>query len=358
MSRIARLLLFLAGWTLLALFFATQTYMGAAYGGLRLSWPQAIAIALTAWYVRALSVPPAFWLARRFPLRARSRAILARNVAVHLAAAVVLAVVEQTLYLMLASRLTWVPRRATFSFELHMNLFTYAAAVAAAHGLDYYNRYRDRELAATRLEAELAGARLDALRTQLQPHFLFNALNGISELMHENVERADEMLNQLSHLLRSSLQHPAQGEAPLSEELQFLERYARVQQMRFADRLTVAFDVAPETLAARVPYLLLQPLLENAIVHGVAPRPQGGHVEVNARREGDWLLLEVRDDGEGSSRGAAEGTGLRNTRLRLFHTYGGEHEFTFTSSREQGTCVRIRIPFRPAAESAAEEPAP
>ena len=349
-------LLLFAGWTLLGVFFATQTYLGAMYAGRPLTWAQAVSIALVAWYVRAAGAPLAVWLALRFPFRGRR---WLRALAVHLPASLLVAVAEQMLYAILVQRLSWVPQRAAGNFELHMNVLIWWVVVAATHGVDYYHRFRERELASSRLQAELVGARLDALRAQLQPHFLFNTLNAISELMHEDVEQADLMLNELSQLLRVLLQHAAQPHAPLREELAFLEHYCNLQRMRFSDRLTFHFDIAPESLDVPVPCLLLQPLVENAVVHGVAPNPQAGRVEVRARIEDGWLLLEVRDNGAGPSAGAAqEGVGLRNTRLRLEHAYGPGHEFELAAAPAGGTRVRLRLPLRIAALEPVGEVAP
>jgi two-component system, LytTR family, sensor kinase len=345
MRTLSKIALFAAGWSAVAMMFAMQTYSAAWYAGVRVSWRQAITIAVAAWYIRALLVPLGFWLARRMPLRfTGNRGVLVRNTAVHSAVAVVAAGALQVVYAILMAQITWIPRRASFNIELPMNVVTYCVAVAVAHGLDYYNRTRDRELAASQLEAELAGARLDALRAQLHPHFLFNTLNGIAELVHEDAEAADAMLNELAQLLRAVLQQPARHVVPLADELEFVERYLRLQQIRFGDRLRFRLNIAPETRPALVPFLVLQPLVENAVLHGIATQPEGGHMEIASCREGEWLLLRTQDDGAGCA-APAEGMGLRSTRLRLRHSYGDAQAFEFKSSLGKGTTVELRLPF-------------
>ena len=226
-------------WTLIGLFFATQTYIGSAYGGRGMSWAQALTVALTAWYVRGAFAPIAFWLGRRFPLvgaparrlvpaeppaeasnaaeprREAERLPRWRHLALHIPASLLLAAPQQFVFESILMHASWVPRRALSPVELHMSVLTYWVVVGIAHALDYYHRYRDRELAASRLEAKLSEARLDLLRMQLHPHFLFNTLHAISELMHEDVERADLMLTHLSDLLRLALDSSAAREVPL-----------------------------------------------------------------------------------------------------------------------------------------------
>jgi two-component system, LytTR family, sensor kinase len=158
--------------------------------------------------------------------------------------------------------LGWNPNRTMTSFRLHPNLLTYAAIVGATHALEYYRRYRERELRASRLETELAQAQLQTLKMQLHPHFLFNTLHAISALMHRDVEAADRMMSRLSDLLRLTLENAGVQEVRLKQELEFLERYLEIQQTRFADRLEIEVDVDPTTLDARVPNLILQPLQE------------------------------------------------------------------------------------------------
>jgi two-component system LytT family sensor kinase len=195
------------------------------------------------------------------------------------------------------------------------------------------------------------------LQKQLHPHFLFNTLHAISSLMHKDVAAADRMLIQLSDLLRITLEHLAQQEVPLEAELDALSKYLTIEQTRFADRLIVRYDVRPDTLGTRVPSLLLQPLVENAIKHGVARKAGPGHIDVGARRDGDKLRLEVRDDGVGLSEDALtalqKGLGVSTTRARLQYLFGADYRFEF-HRLAQGLAVVIAVPWRTATPIPAE----
>jgi len=203
--------------------------------------------------------------------------------------------------------------------------------------------------AVAELERLLAQPRIETLRTQLNPHFLFNALNAISALMQRDVTLAQRTVARLGDLLRSTLRHAGQHDVPLSEELTFTRNYVEIEQTRFQDRLTVSFDVPPETLDAVVPWMVLQPLVENAVKHGISPQRGRGTIEVVVRRDGERLRLVVRDDGIGVSAGdtpvPASGTGLATIRGRLQAEFGPNHEFAFVR-RPRGVEVRIVIPWR------------
>ncbi|MFN2565963.1 MAG: sensor histidine kinase [Gemmatimonadaceae bacterium] len=346
-----------AAWTLVGVLFASQTYVGAAYTPRPLTWAQAFAIGLTAWYVRAALSPIVRWLTRRFPI---SRERLASRVFVHVAAGVAWSVGATVASQWVLTALANVPRPGLSPVEFHASLLTYAVLVGLTQGADYYRRYRERELKAARLEARLATARLDLLRMQLNPHFLFNALHDLSELMHEDVERAERMVQDLSELLRLALRHLGEPEVPLSEEVSFLRRYLELEQMRFQDRLEARVDVDAEALSARVPYLILQPLVENAVRHGIAPRLERGRVEVRGRADGEALVLEVYDDGPGvapQGGNEREGIALRGTRERLRESYGAAHRFEMRDLAGGGLCVRLELPLRrnrPAASAAGD----
>ncbi|HEX6534113.1 MAG TPA: histidine kinase [Gemmatimonadaceae bacterium] len=218
----------------------------------------------------------------------------------------------------------------------------------------HFRQTRHRE----RLEARLARAQLQSLKLQLHPHFLFNTLNTITALLATDPHAAERVVTGLSELLRVSLRTAGEQEVPLDRELVVLRHYTDIQQVRFPDRLRIELSIAPETRRAMVPSLLLQPLVENAIRHGIAPRAASGCVEISARREGDRLLLRVRDDGVGApGAGVREGVGLRNTRERLRHLYGDAHELRAGNGELGGFDVRIVIPFRDALAPGATTPA-
>ena len=238
-----------------------------------------------------------------------------------------------------------------FRDNIHLNILTYWAILGVYYVLDYHHRWREREVRAAELERALSEAQLQALKMQLHPHFLFNALNSIAALMHSDVEAADTMLVRLSDLLRRVLDQAGAQEVSLGQELDFLRPYLDIEKVRFQERLSVDFAIPPELLEARVPNLILQPLVENAIRHGIAPRTAPGRITVSAVREGETLHLEVRDNGRGLFEGRApdEGIGLSNTRERLQRLYGEAQSFTLVNLPEGGMAARISLPLRPAA---------
>jgi two-component system LytT family sensor kinase len=223
---------------------------------------------------------------------------------------------------------------------------TYATAWHERMATSYFEQARVRE----RLEGQLAQAQLQALRLQLQPHFLFNTLNTIAALVSTDARAAERMVTRLSELLRQTLHSASEQEVPLSRELEMLSPYLEIQRLRFSDRLRVDIDVDPDVETALVPSLLLQPLIENAIRHGITPRAAGGRVQVRARREGDFVRIEVADDGIGfrawTGRSPREGVGLGTTRGRLRHLYGSTHHLALDAPPEGGFTVRLAIPHR------------
>jgi hypothetical protein len=248
------------------------------------------------------------------------------------------------------------PFRSGWSGLLHRALFRFQFAapiywwiVCGCWALDHFKESRDRERRALELEARLTQAQLQALKMQLQPHFLFNALNAIATLVHENPNAAEDMIGALSHLLRLSLDVSSENEVRLEKELEFLDRYLEIQETRFGDRLQVRWEVEPSVRSAAVPPFLLQPLVENAIRHGIETRERGGLVTIRGQRLADTLRLEVCDDGGGIGDrgwpGIGQGIGLSNTKARLQALYGSRHQFRLTANRPSGVCACIEIPF-------------
>jgi two-component system LytT family sensor kinase len=229
---------------------------------------------------------------------------------------------------------------------------TYLPIVVIAHAVSYYRRFRDRELRASQLEGQVAKAHLQALKSQLQPHFLFNTLHSISALMLTDVRAADRMMSRLSDLLRISLESEGIQIIPLSQELEFVNGYLEIEKVRFKDRLNVVFDVAPDTLDAMVPHLLLQPLVENAVRHGISRRSSSGEIRIAISHDGHSLRLLVKDNGpgmeesDGSQTHTTTGLGLRMTRDRLQTLYANEQSMEIRSAPESGVEVEIGIPFR------------
>lgn len=341
-----------ACWMLFALFFTSQSYLFQISAGRPISWGNILGSWLLCAHCWALLTPLMLGLARRFPFQRRN---WGRTLAIHLAAAVFFAAFSLLVYV-LVYPLLLVKNGSQFSSlnlyrqllvnDFHSGLIIYSVLLGIHHMLAYYRKYRERELAAAQLETRLARAQLDALKMQLHPHFLFNTLNTISVLMLEDVETANRMLVRLSDLLRITLEKESAHEVTLKEELEFLESYLEIEQMRFQDRLTVKVNVEPLTLDALLPNLILQPLVENAIRHGIAPRAAAGSVEIRAEQVQSRLKIAVRDDGPGL-RGAngRKGIGLANTRTRLKQMYGDDHDFKIENNHEGGVTVAIEIPF-------------
>lgn len=306
------------------------------------------------WYIWGLLFPLIWWVSRRFPFE-RKRFL--SRIPIHLACGLMVSLIFVTLMLIKNSIVMGVIR-GKLSFEIlqglpgyllggiELFLLPYFAIVAFIHAVSYYNKYRERQLKTTRLEAQLALAHLEVLKMQLQPHFLFNTLNAISALMHRDVEAADRMISLLSDLLRFSLEKDNRHQVSLESELEFLNRYLAIEKIRFRDRLKIEQDVEDECLVAQVPRLILQPLVENSIKHGIAMRSAAGRISIRARRRGSRLDVRVTDDGPGlTSNEVREGVGLANTRARLQQIYGGDHHFSLNNGHVAGVEVQLEIPF-------------
>ena len=347
-----------------ALVLATWTVYGlvhAAYwittAGSRDRWGWMLLSALVMAWTWAALTPLLFALAR---VADPARIGWVRSLAAHGAALTVVALGMGALRLALI--LAFAPTapdgwRIQFSAELFwpravfwadVNLFTYLAVVLTGRALASHRRYLDRTLRTHVLETQLARAQLHFLELQLQPHFLFNSLNAIQELAHEAPNAAERMLRRLYALLARSLERSGQDEHSLAEELAALEPYLDIQRTRF-EWLAVGLHVNPDTRSAMVPHLILQPLVENAIRHGLAVRHGPGHIEVFAERRGDRLVMQVRDDGVGLSTETIpgrSGIGLRNASERLRQLYGRDHRFELRPREHGGVVVEIDIPFR------------
>lgn len=339
----------LAFWTLIGLSFAFQFYISSAKAGLDVSWKQAVSYALGDWYVFALLSIPVIWLAGRFQFESSERA---KSLVVHLPCSVIFSLAYMVLRAWIG---TW-QSEASFAEAFqpllvktwHFNLLIYWVIVTVSFAFDYYGKFRERELRTAELEKSLAQAKLQALQMQLNPHFLFNSLHSISSLMHQDVEAADRMIVRLSDLLRAALDNSDTQEVTLDKELEFLKRYLEIEQIRFGKRLTVQMDIAPDTLDAQVPNLILQPLVENAIRHGIEPHAKPGRIELRSKRDGNVLTLEVCDNGAGMppNQAVVENVGLSNTRARLEALHADAHKLELLTAPGSGVLVRMTIPFR------------
>ncbi|HEY0544211.1 MAG TPA: histidine kinase [Pyrinomonadaceae bacterium] len=344
-------------WSLVALFFSSQAYVQARIYQLPVTFLRVMSWQFSSCYVWFLLTPIILWLNRRFPLE---RGKWRRSLPAHILFSILVALVQQSVDARVLPLLGYYPGVTFKSYweaykfflfvNFHLALFFYWAILGVNYAIDYYQKYRERELRASQLEMRLAQARLQVLKMQLHPHFLFNTLNAISELVYKDPESAEQMITNLSDLLRLSLENVGVQEVPLKQELDFLNKYVEIEQTRFHDRLRLSMEIEPETLDACVPNMILQPLVENAIRHGIGMRSSGGQIEIGADREGGMLHLFVRDDGRGLLNGEQkalkEGVGLANTRARLAHLYGASHRFDLKNSPGGGLTVDLAIPFR------------
>ncbi len=353
-SRLVQPLLIFGVWTLIGLSFAGQFFIASSQLGRPVSWQIALSHSLADWYVIAvLSILP-FALSRQYRLDGPQwwpRFFL------HLVASGLFSV----LFVLVRSVVAvWQlpPGSASPDFlamaqtllvkTWHFNMLIYWVILSVAHALAFYRGYQEREARTAELERSLVEARLQALQMQLNPHFLFNTLHAISALMHENVDDADRMIARLSELLRHALESTDQHEVTLETELSFLERYLYIEQTRFGERLEIQWAIDPATRTLMVPNLILQPLVENAVQHGIEPYSAPGTVAIRSRIESDRLVLEVSNFGSAQEPVEIhDGVGLSNTRSRLEQLYGHEQSFTLESGlKDAAFKATIRLPVR------------
>ena len=384
--------LVLAAWTLVGLSFTLNYYFFAGHyvaifkqqpslGGM-LVWE------LPYWFLWAMLAPLIFQLTRWFRI---GREGWLRNSIIHIMACLTVAFFHRAVYLIVGWALHVAVYRQYSSvrelyhsdilFNLPTGYMSYGTFMLVCFVVDYYRSYQREEVRASRLKAELAQAQLQALKMQLQPHFLFNTLNSISALLDDDVEAADEMLARLGDFLRMTLQNSGAQLVRLQEELAFLRCYLNIEQVRFHDRLAVSFDVTPDALDALVPNLILQPIVENAIRHGIVAKTGPGRIAIRAAHSDAALVLQVKDDGPGlrsramkpetssddspapylspsdSSGRLQGGVGLANTRARLEQLYGAAQRFEMSDALEGGLLVTLEIPFERTASLAGQETA-
>ncbi len=323
--------------------------------GVGVPWSRLLSESLS-WVLWAFLLPVVVWAARRFPI---DRETWRWALPVHVGLGT-LTVAANTLLTLIKNQAVIAGQTGSFApgflsrlpeylvVNFQAALVIYGGIVTAVHAYDGFRRLKERELAASRLEADLSRAQLTVLKMQLEPHFLFNTLNAISALVHGNPDGAERMVVRLSELLRMSLSSADRDEVPLEEELRFLGVYLDIQQTRFGDRLKVTQEIPDGTRTASVPTLLLQPLVENAIRHGLERRAAPLSLTIRAARAGDRLRLEVEDDGPGLPDEAVRrnGVGLANTRARLERLYGADHLIVLANRPEGGTRVTMELPQR------------
>jgi two-component system, LytTR family, sensor kinase len=337
-------------WTLLALLSSVQSVIFLNSIDREIQLGPILFGRLTDWYTCAVFTPVYFWLVRRYPI---DRGTWPVSLPVHLVTTSIFVVLKYVMHLEIMS---WVESAGvqrsladTLAGNFIFESIAFWCVLGVVHAIVFYERYRDREIAAAQLQAQLSASQLEALSAQLHPHFLFNTLQGVSTLMHRDPQGADTMLNRLSELLRRTLHRGERQEVSLGEEMELLGYYVGIMQVRFGDRLVFESEIDPLVREAMVPHFILQPLVENALQHGVARRAGAGKVTVEATRRGDSTVLTIRDDGPAREPGqgdVAEGIGLGNTRLRLERLYGSNQSLTMTPIVEGGMQVELVLPFR------------
>jgi two-component system LytT family sensor kinase len=355
-SRWALVAAVFGAWTVLALFFTGQLYYTYLLSEKPLTWRYAASQQFIYPYLWALATLVVLWLANRFPLEGRA---WWRSALLHLLSATLFVVlisgtfqvVYHFLFLNgpekpyhLSATLQWIV------FNSSENYGIYGLVLLLNQVFRYYRRYREGELRASQLETQLTQAQLQALKMQLHPHFLFNTLHSISALLHRDPDTADRMIARLGDFLRLTLDNSGAQEVSLQKELEFLKCYLDIERVRFQDRLTTSLDVEPRALDSNVPNLILQPIVENALRHGLSHR-SAGHLEISAKRYNGSLRIQVKDNGPGLSAitrpktaNTREGLGLSNTRARLEQLYGGAHRFEIENAPGGGLVVTLEIP--------------
>jgi len=345
-----RLALIFGVWAVVAVMNTQTLGFALTRTGRYFNWPPILASNLTSCMLWAAFTPFLLALGRRFRIE---RGVWPLHLALHLAVALAFTMLDVYMWKLEAPYIR--PGMPAFissylvevARQLALDLGWYFIIVALAHADHYAAVSRAESLRRAQLQSQLDAARLDALQSQLRPHFLFNTLTTIAEQVYSDPSGADTMITRLSRLLRSSFVDPEVQEVTLRQELELLQNYLDIARVRFRERLTIDLDVHPNALDAFVPRFLLQPLAENALHHGIEPMEAGGRLEIRVRVHQDTMTLELQDDGVGLSPTAKRtGTGLRNTRQRLTHLYGDAARLEIMGRPTGGTTVRVTLPFR------------
>ena len=342
-------------WTIVALFFSTQVYVMYYSEKQPIPWGRGFLVQATACCLWALATPLVLYLARRFPI---DRNNWLRKTALHfvfgLALVSTLLVLHFLIYMPIIGRANLITPFRLFSYlyyNLDRWLLAYWSICLMSHAFNYYNSYRKGELKASQLHTQLVQAQLEALKMQIQPHFLFNTLHSVSALLSRDTDGARKMITHLGDFLRLTLENSGSMEVTLQQELEFLNGYLEIERIRFQDRLTTEIHVDPEVLDVHVPNLILQPIVENAMRHAIG-NSSSGRVEITAVPRNGVVRIEVKDNGPGivdytveARRG--KGVGLANTQARLVGLYGNAARFELNNDPAGGLIVALEIPREP-----------
>ena len=344
-------------WTFIGLVFTLQGYFTSYRSERPMPFTDQLYLQMTWSYLWALATPLVLWAAARLPIE-RNNWI--RSALLHVPISILLSVFLTALG-HVALWFWWsYPVGKPFLFanltrfviaNFSEGIGIYLLIALTSYAFNYYQRYREGQLRTLQLEAQLSQAQLQALKMQLHPHFLFNTLHSISALLTKDVEAARKMIVRLGDFLRLTLENSGAQEVTLQQEMDFLTCYLEIERIRFQNRLVTRMDLGPQTLAAKVPNLILQPIVENAIRHGIAPRSTPGLIEIEAKQLNGTLRIQVRDNGPGLSDHRTpvnqfkKGLGLANTETRLERLYGADHLFNLSNNPEGGLIVTLEIPF-------------
>jgi len=354
-----RAALLFVGWTLVSVIFAGISYAAAiGENNKEFGFVSALRLNLVQFYVWAILTLFVFRFCRRFPIELRPLNV--RNLLLYFPALISFAGIHQVIHLAVLWSISprWRQKypalmdcyRAYFAFGFYIDLIIALLIVVAVHALLYYQNFRASELAQSSLKTQLAQAQLRALKMQLHPHFLFNTLHSISSLVLEDPPKANSMIARLGDFLRLTVENSEQQLVTLKEETEFLRCYLDIEQVRFGDRLTVAFELEPQTLSAQLPHLILQPIVENAIQHAIGPRATRGQIKIEAKRLDSLFRVAITDNGPGITSNpnspAKKCLGLTNVRTRLQQIYGSDFRFELTNGENEGLTVIMEIPFQ------------
>jgi two-component system LytT family sensor kinase len=360
MIRVGRMrwIVVLCGWTIVGLLFAVRTIALLTVGGLHVSWALVSAVELLYWYVWAAYTPLVIGMAKRFPLTGPR---IVPHIAIHIVTSLVMAPLASVTEYLLSRGLVLSVLRLTDPVVLRLlptfavsvltlsvtGILTYWVVVGLYQSIHFYQAAMERQTRAAQLETQLSHAELENLKSQLHPHFLFNSLHTIGILMQEDVNAAGHLLVSLADLLRMALER-RENEITLQSELEFVGKYLEIELTRFHDRLKVSMHVPPDLLDVYVPSLALQPLVENAIKHGISVDSAAGRIEITAKLHNGSVWLCVRDDGPGPASGSRLrfGVGLTNVQSRLKQLYGDESSLELTGGDGRGCEAIITIPLR------------
>ncbi len=352
---INRWLLIFGGWTFAAVFLAGHQSLQNYFSENPISFFSVLKWQLASSYVWFALMPLIFRLTKKFSPEGE---LFHRNLSILISTGMFVILLQLAINALILPLLGFPPYRTFDTFtdayrfmflvNFPWSLLIYFTVLGTIFVTRYYRKFQDRELRTAQLESNLVRARLQVLKMQLHPHFLFNTHNAISELIHKDPDAAEKTLTNLSDLLRISLEKLDVEEVPLEQELEFLKKYIEIEQTRFRERLQFKMRIAPETLDAVVPNMLLQPLIENAIKHGISPLKSGGTVEIESAKKNGHLVLRISDDGIGTKnvKHLIKGIGLANTKARLLNLYKNDQSLEIESTENQGFSVKLKIPFK------------